>query len=81
MSFANQLNCLRICICSVLQRKDGREEHFNFPEAGMLVQGISDVYCRKIEYVYELAIGFSDQMRLKKSRKKNGDYGHSTSFI
>uniref|UniRef100_F1KRK5 Condensin-2 complex subunit H2 n=1 Tax=Ascaris suum TaxID=6253 RepID=F1KRK5_ASCSU len=60
------------CIESVLQRKDGREEHFNFPEAGMLVQGISDVYCRKIEYVYELAIGFSDQMRLKKSRKKNG---------
>uniref|UniRef100_A0A914ZHP4 Condensin II complex subunit H2 N-terminal domain-containing protein n=1 Tax=Parascaris univalens TaxID=6257 RepID=A0A914ZHP4_PARUN len=57
---------------SVLQGRDGAEEHFNFPEAGMLVQGISDFYCRKVEYVYQLAIGFSDQMRLKKSGKKNG---------
>uniref|UniRef100_A0A915CF92 Condensin II complex subunit H2 N-terminal domain-containing protein n=1 Tax=Parascaris univalens TaxID=6257 RepID=A0A915CF92_PARUN len=68
---------------SVLQGRDGAEEHFNFPEAGMLVlvQGISDVYCRKAEYVYQLAIGFFDQMRLKKSGKKNADYGHSTFFF
>uniref|UniRef100_A0A914ZWH1 Condensin-2 complex subunit H2 n=1 Tax=Parascaris univalens TaxID=6257 RepID=A0A914ZWH1_PARUN len=68
-------SCLADCIGSVLERGDGSEEHSSFLEAGMLIQGISDVYCRKIDYVYQLAVSFSDQLRLKMSRKRKSDYG------
>uniref|UniRef100_A0A0M3K7H1 Kleisin, abnormal closure, protein 2 (inferred by orthology to a C. elegans protein) n=1 Tax=Anisakis simplex TaxID=6269 RepID=A0A0M3K7H1_ANISI len=47
------------------------KHHFNFPEAGLLIQSTSDVYSRKVEYVFELALGFSDQVRLQKGKNRN----------
>uniref|UniRef100_A0A915PNM2 Condensin-2 complex subunit H2 n=1 Tax=Setaria digitata TaxID=48799 RepID=A0A915PNM2_9BILA len=51
-----------------------REEKFNFAEAAILIQGSTMVYGKKVEYVHELARGFYEQLRDKKtSRKGNID--------
>ncbi|KHN84028.1 Condensin-2 complex subunit H2 [Toxocara canis] len=61
------------CIESAQQEveADAEGQHFNFAEAGLLIQSTSDVYCRKVEYVYGLAVGFSDHIRQKQSKNKN----------
>ncbi|KHN87873.1 Condensin-2 complex subunit H2 [Toxocara canis] len=61
------------CIESAQQEveADAEGQHFNFAEAGLLIQSTSDVYSRKVEYVYGLAVGFSDHIRQKQSKNKN----------
>lgn len=55
---------------------------FNFAEAAVLITGSTNVYSKKVEYVYQIAATFFENLKdHKEIRKKKSNYFKFIKFI
>ncbi|KAI1732982.1 condensin II complex subunit CAP-H2 or CNDH2, c-term domain-containing protein [Ditylenchus destructor] len=54
---------------------NGNRKLFNFAEAAVLIHGSTNVYSKKVEYVYQIATNFFDQLKESKPKKRQKEDG------
>ncbi|KAI1726513.1 condensin II complex subunit CAP-H2 or CNDH2, c-term domain-containing protein [Ditylenchus destructor] len=54
---------------------NGNRKLFNFAEAAVLIHGSTNVYSKKVEYVYQIATNFFDQLKESKPKKRQREDG------